>query len=84
VTGSAGFVGSHVREALLARGDRVDGVDAFTDSYDPAIKRANAASLARNEGFRGVRARPRRAPANPVSGGRETRDTLHQPDAQPC
>jgi UDP-glucuronate 4-epimerase len=53
VTGSAGFVGSHVCEALLARGDEVDGVDAFTDYYDPAIKRANNASLARYEGFRG-------------------------------
>jgi UDP-glucuronate 4-epimerase len=54
VTGSTGFVGSHVREALLARGDRVDRVDAFTDSYDPAIKRANTAALARHEGFRGI------------------------------
>jgi UDP-glucuronate 4-epimerase len=53
VTGSAGFVGSHVCDALLARGDEVDGVDAFTDYYDPAIKRANTASLARHEGFRG-------------------------------
>jgi UDP-glucuronate 4-epimerase len=53
VTGSAGFVGSHVCDALLARGDDVDGVDAFTDYYDPAIKRANTASLARHEGFRG-------------------------------
>jgi UDP-glucuronate 4-epimerase len=53
VTGSAGFVGSHVCEALLARGDQVDGVDAFTDYYDPAIKRANTAPLARHEGFRG-------------------------------
>jgi UDP-glucuronate 4-epimerase len=53
VTGSAGFVGSHVCEALLARGDEVDGVDAFTDYYDPAIKRTNTASLARYETFRG-------------------------------
>jgi nucleoside-diphosphate-sugar epimerase len=53
VTGSAGFVGSHVCDALLARGDEVDGVDAFTDYYDPAVKRANTASLARHEGFRG-------------------------------
>jgi nucleoside-diphosphate-sugar epimerase len=53
VTGSAGFVGSHVCDALLARGDEVDGVDAFTDYYDPAIKRANTAALARHEGFRG-------------------------------
>jgi len=54
VTGSAGFVGYHVCEALLERGHRVDGVDAFTDYYDPSIKRANAARLARHDGFRGL------------------------------
>ena len=53
VTGSAGFVGSHVCESLLERGHLVDGVDAFTDYYDPSIKRANAARLARHDGFRG-------------------------------
>ncbi|HET6834041.1 MAG TPA: NAD-dependent epimerase/dehydratase family protein [Acidimicrobiales bacterium] len=54
VTGSAGFVGCHVCEALLERGHEVDGVDAFTDYYDPSIKRANAARLARHDGFRGL------------------------------
>jgi UDP-glucuronate 4-epimerase len=51
VTGSAGFVGAHVSEALLERGHEVDGVDSFTDYYDPSIKRANAARLARHDGF---------------------------------
>jgi UDP-glucuronate 4-epimerase len=41
VTGGAGFIGSHVTEALLARGDRVVCVDNFDSFYDPAIKRAN-------------------------------------------
>ena len=41
VTGAAGFIGSHLVDALLARGDRVLGVDNFDDFYDPAIKRAN-------------------------------------------
>ena len=41
VTGAAGFIGSHLCEALLARGDEVVGVDAFTDYYSPARKRAN-------------------------------------------
>lgn len=41
VTGAAGFIGSHVAEALLARGDEVVGLDNFNDYYDPARKRAN-------------------------------------------
>src|SRR5205809_3563127 len=41
VTGAAGFIGSHLCEALLARGERVVGVDCFSDYYDPAQKRAN-------------------------------------------
>jgi len=41
VTGAAGFIGSHVCERLLARGDRVVGIDDLNDYYDPAIKRAN-------------------------------------------
>ncbi|MBN1178011.1 MAG: GDP-mannose 4,6-dehydratase [Anaerolineae bacterium] len=45
VTGAAGFIGSHVAEALLARGDTVSGLDNFNDYYSPARKRANAAIL---------------------------------------
>src|SRR5438105_2526846 len=47
VTGAAGFIGSHVAEALLVRGDRVVGVDNFDPFYDPAIKRANLESVRR-------------------------------------
>lgn len=42
VTGAAGFVGSHLAKRLAAAGDEVIGLDAFTDYYDVALKRANA------------------------------------------
>jgi UDP-glucuronate 4-epimerase len=51
VTGAAGFIGSHVAEALLARGDTVAGLDSFNGYYDPARKRANIAPLTLNPGF---------------------------------
>jgi UDP-glucuronate 4-epimerase len=43
LTGAAGFIGSHLAEALLGRGDEVIAVDNFNDYYDPARKRANVA-----------------------------------------
>ncbi|MEO8706864.1 MAG: NAD-dependent epimerase/dehydratase family protein [Kofleriaceae bacterium] len=48
VTGAAGFIGSHVCEALVARGHRVTGLDSFDSYLYPAeIKRANAAAVER-------------------------------------
>lgn len=41
LTGAAGFIGSSVADALLARGDEVVAVDNFNRFYDPAIKEAN-------------------------------------------
>ena len=52
VTGAAGFIGSHLCEALVARGMDVVGVDCFTDYYDPAIKRRNLAALLAGPRFR--------------------------------
>ena len=43
VTGAAGFIGSHLAEALVAAGHDVVGLDSFNDYYDPARKRENAA-----------------------------------------
>lgn len=45
VTGAAGFIGSHLAEALLAAGHEVVGIDSFTDYYDPALKELNARDL---------------------------------------
>ncbi len=45
VTGAAGFIGSHLADALVARGDDVVGIDSFNDYYDPALKEENAAAL---------------------------------------
>lgn len=41
ITGGAGFVGSHLAERLLERGERVIILDNFNDYYDPQVKRAN-------------------------------------------
>ena len=35
ITGAAGFIGMHVAERLLARGDEVVGIDNLNDYYDP-------------------------------------------------
>lgn len=45
VTGCAGFIGSHLAEVLVERGDRVLGIDAFTDYYARETKEANLAGL---------------------------------------
>lgn len=45
ITGGAGFIGSHVAEALMQRGDSAIAIDNFNDYYDPAIKRANIQRL---------------------------------------
>ena len=51
VTGGAGFIGSHLTERLLSRGDEVVVLDEFNDYYDPRIKRRNLASVSGTKGF---------------------------------
>jgi UDP-glucuronate 4-epimerase len=52
ITGAAGFVGSHLSEACLARGWSVTGVDCFTDYYSAAVKRSNVELVAGHDEFR--------------------------------
>lgn len=51
VTGCAGFIGSHVAEALLLRGDTVIGIDNINDYYDPAKKEKNLEILKKHKKF---------------------------------
>jgi UDP-glucuronate 4-epimerase len=52
VTGAAGFIGMHVAERLLARGDEVVGIDNLNDYYDVGLKRSRLARLEPQKGFR--------------------------------
>src|SRR5215470_18247718 len=55
VTGAAGFIGFHVARRLLADGRRVIGLDNLNAYYNPALKEARRAELAKSEAFRFVR-----------------------------
>ena len=52
LTGAAGFIGYHVAEALLARGEQVIGVDNLNDYYDARLKQARLDRLLRARGVR--------------------------------
>jgi UDP-glucuronate 4-epimerase len=55
VTGSAGFIGFHVAQQLLARGDEVVGLDVLNAYYDPTLKAARLAVLEAQPGYRHAR-----------------------------
>ncbi|GAB3727310.1 NAD-dependent epimerase [Luteimonas pelagia] len=56
VTGTAGFIGSHVAHRLLARGDTVVGFDNLNDYYDVTLKQARLARLQDVPGYTHVTA----------------------------
>jgi UDP-glucuronate 4-epimerase len=67
VTGAAGFIGSHVCEALIERGNEVVGVDNFDPFYPRALKERNLADLRRERRFRFLEADVARDPL-PLEG----------------
>lgn len=66
VTGAAGFIGSHLSQRLLARGDEVIGLDNLNDYYAVSLKEARLARLTGQPGF------------SFVKGGLEERQLLEQ------
>ncbi len=51
ITGAAGFIGSHLAERLLARGDEVVGIDNFDPFYDRRVKERNLGGARQHRRF---------------------------------
>jgi UDP-glucose 4-epimerase len=69
VTGAAGFIGSHLSTALLARGAQVIGLDCFTDFYGRDVKEENLAPLLAREEFQFVDAALQTVELGPLLDG---------------
>jgi UDP-glucuronate 4-epimerase len=69
VTGCAGFIGSHLVEALRARGCAIVGVDAFTDNYARDAKESNLEQCYRHGRFRFFELDLAAAPLEPLFEG---------------
>lgn len=69
VTGVAGFIGSNLSKALLARGDSVVGIDCFTDYYAREIKEGNLQPLKAHKNFTFVEAALQTADLNALLDG---------------
>src|SRR6266550_652055 len=72
VTGAAGFIGSHLSEALVEQGDSVLGIDCFTNYYPKRIKVQNLRRLRGMKNFRFVEADLSSARLSPILRGVET------------
>jgi len=79
VTGAAGFIGFHVASALLARGQRVVGIDNLNAYYDIRLKQARLAQLEGQGGFafHRVDIAEREAVAGVLRGHPEIREVVH-------
>lgn len=77
VTGAAGFIGSHLCEALVARGNAVVGLDNFDPTYEPALKRANLATLLDGPRFRFIEGDIRDEDALAHAFSRKPRAVIH-------
>lgn len=71
ITGAAGFIGSHLAEACLARGWTVTAVDCFTDYYPRALKLRNISEAADNDRYHLVEADLAVDPIEPLVEGAE-------------